>query len=124
MMIRYFNFWLGIGWLMILVVWYVSLTPTPPNIEIKFEHLDKVEHLLTYFILMFWFAQLYKTKQSRLFFVLFFILMGVTLEILQGLGQVRFFEYADMLANSVGVLIGWLLTRGQAKDILLNWFSN
>lgn len=84
----------------------------------KFEHLDKLEHMLSYFVLMSWFAQLYETKQSRIFYALFFIMLGVLLEILQGLGQTRFFEYADMLANTTGVMIGLALTKGKFKNTL------
>ena len=90
----------------------------PPKFDVKFEHLDKFEHMLSYLVLMGWFAQLYQTKQSRLFYALFFIILGISLEILQGLGQTRFFEYADMLANTTGVMIGLALTIGKFKNTL------
>ena len=116
---RYFKLWLSIGWLLVLLVCYFSLTSNPPKIDIKFEHLDKIEHMLSYLILMAWFAQLYHTKQSRIYYALFFIVLGIMLEILQGLGGIRFFEYMDMLANGTGVIIGYLLTKGKLKNLLL-----
>ena len=115
---RYFNLWLVIGWLFVLLVCYFSLMSNPPKFDVKFEHLDKLEHMLSYLILMSWFAQLYQTKQSRIFYALFFIILGISLEILQGLGQTRFFEYADMLANTTGVMIGLALTKGKFKNTL------
>lgn len=106
------------GWLLILLVCYFSLTSNPPKISLQFEHLDKIEHMLSYMILMAWFAQLYHTKQSRIYYALFFIVLGITIEILQGLGGIRYFEYLDMLANSSGVVMGLLLTKGKRKDLL------
>ena len=70
---------------------------------------------------MTWFAQLYKTFRARLFYVLFFISMGVILEILQGLGGVRFFEYYDMLANTLGVVFAWIITKGRLNSLLLSF---
>ena len=120
-MLRYFNLWLTLGWLLVLFVCYLSLTPTPPKIDVKFEHLDKLEHLLAYFLMMSWFAQLYQSKQSRLFYIMFFILLGVSIEILQGMGTSRFFEYTDMLANTAGVLTSWFMTKGKLKDALISF---
>lgn len=45
--------------------------------------------------------------------------MGMLLEVLQGLGTVRVFEYSDMVANSAGVLMAWLITKGKLKNIML-----
>lgn len=118
-MLRYFNLWLGIGWLMVVTICYISLTTSPPDLNIDIAYLDKIEHFSAYFILMFWFAQLYEVNKTRLFFVLLFISMGVVLEILQGIGGVRYFEYYDMLANSLGVFIAWLVTQGRCKSLLL-----
>ncbi len=118
-MLRYFKAWLSIGWLLVILMCYVSLTSTPPEFHIEFKYIDKVGHFFAYFILMTWFAQLYKSPRTRLFYILFFITMGITLEILQGLGGVRLFEYYDMLANSLGVILAWLITKGRLKNSLL-----
>ena len=120
-MLRFFRIWLSVGWLMVLLVWYFSLMSDPPVFKIEFEYLDKVEHFISYFVLMAWFSQLYKTFQARLFYVLFFVSMGVTLEVLQGLGGVRFFEYSDMLANTLGVVTAWLITRTRLNNVLLSF---
>lgn len=121
--LRYFKSWLTIGWILVFLVCYFSLTSTPPKIDIKFEHLDKLEHMLSYLVLMTWFAQLYQTEQSRIYYALLFIVMGIMLEVLQGLGGIRFFEYMDMLANTTGVILGYLLTKGKLKDLLLSFES-
>jgi len=118
-MLRYFKLWLSIGWIMVFLLSYFSLVSNPPEFDIKFEYFDKVRHFIAYFILMAWFSQLYQTSRLRLFYVLFFIIMGVILEILQGLGGVRYFEYYDMLANSLGVAFAWIATKGSLKNGLL-----
>jgi hypothetical protein len=45
--------------------------------------------------------------------------LGVCIEILQGMGGYRYFEYADMLANSGGVLMGWGLAHTRMGRVIL-----
>ena len=120
-MLRYFNLWLGVGWSLVLIVCYLSLVSNPPGIDIELKYIDKLGHFFAYFILMSWFSQLYQASPSRLFYVLLFIVMGIILEVLQGLGGIRFFEYYDMLANSLGVVLAWLMTKGKLKYLLLSF---
>lgn len=116
-MLRYFKLWLSIGWLMVVTMCYLSLTSNPPDFNIEFHYIDKVGHFISYFILMFWFAQLYKGINKRIFYFLFLIMLGAVLEIVQGLGGVRFFEYYDMLANTLGVSFAWLITRQRFNNL-------
>ena len=119
MMLRYFNIWLSFGWVMVIVLCYFSLISNPPEFNVEFKYFDKVRHFIAYFILMFWFSQLYKTSKARLFYVLFFIVMGAVLEMLQGLGGVRYFEYYDMLANSIGVAVAWFIAKRKPNNLFL-----
>jgi VanZ family protein len=107
--LRFRTLWLAIGWSMVAVVVWLSLTPVPPKLGIDFDWIDKVEHVIAYFVLMGCFVQIYHATNSRLFFAVGFIVMGIGIEILQGLGGVRYFEYGDMVANTSGVLLGWLI---------------
>ena len=120
-MLRYFKLWLSVGWVMVFLLCYFSLISNPPEFDIEFEYFDKVRHFFAYFILMAWFSQLYQTSRLRLFYVLFFIFMGVILEILQGLGGVRYFEYYDMVANSLGVAFAFFVTKGNYKKLLFRF---
>ena len=120
-MLRYFNLWLSFGCLMILTVCYLSLTSSPPELDIDFKYIDKLEHWLAYFVLMLWFSQLYKSVRTRFFYLLFFILMGVVLEVLQGLGGIRYFEYGDMLANTLGAVTAWLITKYRLNNLLFSF---
>ena len=93
------------GWLLVLGVIWLSLTPSPPKVD--FEASDKVGHLLAYALIMFWFAQLYAARPVRVGYAALFVLMGVTLEFLQGQLGYRTYEVFDMFANGAGVLLGW-----------------
>ena len=105
--------WLTLGWLLVAAIVWLSLTPTPPKIEL--EGGDKLGHLASYGALMFWFCQLYSGRGARLGYGAGFVLMGVALEFAQGALGTRSFDPADMLANALGVALGWalaLITRG------------
>lgn len=117
MNLKYRKFWLLIGWMLIIAVWYLSLTPKPPEPGIKLW--DKLNHFIAYAVLMGWFGQVYIQKAQRLFWVIFFVMMGVSIEIFQGMGQHRFFEYNDMLANTLGVLAALVGLLLKADGILL-----
>jgi len=102
-------FWYSLGWLLLATIVYLSLTPHPPQ-PLNFDGVDKVEHIIAYTALMAWFSQLQLNYRQRLRNAILFIVLGIGVEIVQGMGGVRQFEYADMLANCSGVVIGWLLS--------------
>jgi VanZ family protein len=110
--------WILLGWGWVTLVIYLSLTASPPIPDVEPFKWDKFNHFLAYGWLMFWFAQIYHRTPARIGFALLFIAMGVGMEFLQGLGQTRHFEYADMLANTIGVLVGYVLTLGSLRFIL------
>ncbi len=111
--------WLAIGYALVLLVVFLSLSSDPVELEMDFPDQDKFFHALAYFGLMAWFAQIYHDKFQRNMIALVFIFMGVTLEYLQSFDPNRYFEYADMVANSVGVALGFVVALTGAKNILL-----
>ena len=121
---RYQKFWLAIGYLLIALIIYLSVTSAPPLPEIDVPYFDKFGHFLAYFILMGWFAQLYHLKKLRLIYALSFVVMGVVMEFVQSFDPARMFEYADMVANSSGVVIAVLLTRVSAFRLILQKVEN
>lgn len=92
------------GWTYALVIVWLSLTPSPPQLDIA--HGDKLEHFLAYAVLMFWFATAYRGTKARLAFGAGWIALGVALEFAQAATGYRSFELADMAANTLGVLAG------------------
>lgn len=110
--------WLGLGWLWVALVCYLSLVPHPPE-PVSFDGVDKIEHLLAYAGLMLWFCQVYVSRAARIALLLGLVALGVAIEILQGMGGYRYFEYTDMLANSVGVSVGWALAHTRMGRMII-----
>lgn len=107
-MLKYRSVWLTGGWLLVSLIVYLSLTPHPPE-PMSFPNADKLEHGVAYASLSLWFCQIYLSFRHRAVVMAALIAMGVVIEFLQGWGGYRYFEYADMLANSIGALCGFLL---------------
>lgn len=111
--------WLTIGYALVALVVFLSLTSSPVDLELSFPYEDKVFHVLAYFTLMAWFSQIYHHRFQRNMIAVVFVLMGVTLEYLQGFDPNRYFEIADMVANSIGVALGFSVALTSAKNILV-----
>lgn len=114
--LRLHTLWLSIGWALVLFVVYLSLTPHP--ISIPAEHGDKVGHLAAYAALMLWFAQIYSHVTRRLTLAGALVALGIALEFAQLFTATRTFEIADMLADGVGVAIGWLVAPPRTINFL------
>ncbi len=104
-----FRIWLGAGWILVLLVVFLSLAPLSPS-DPTFENSDKLVHLAVYCGLMTWFAELYRGR-SRLIYAIGFVAMGVVLEFVQGMTGYRSFDVMDMGANFLGVTVGWCLAQ-------------
>ena len=105
--------WLTLGWGIVAAIVWLSLTPRPPTLPL--EQGDKLGHLLGYGVLMLWFGQLYAAERTRLAYALGFATMGVALELAQKLLGYRTYDAFDMVANALGVALGWglaLASRG------------
>jgi VanZ family protein len=104
--LRYPGVWRSIGWCLLALVVYLSVTPSPPGPSIP--GADKAGHFIAYFTLMIWFLQLYRASGWwRL--ALSFFLLGVALEAVQGLGTIRTPDLWDVAWNTLGVLVAWML---------------
>jgi VanZ family protein len=114
--LRYFILWRALGWLAVVVVIYLSLTSHPITVPLRYG--DKFGHLLAYGVLMSWFVQLYQRRGMLLLHALLFIVTGVVMEFLQGYTG-RYFEYADMVANTAGVVLGLSLSLTPWQSLLL-----
>ncbi len=97
--------WLAIGWGLVATIIWLSVTPRPPDIGIA--HGDKLGHFAAYGAVMFWFCQLYARRPTRLAYAAGFIAMGIALEFVQRALGYRSFEVLDMVADAIGVLLGW-----------------
>ena len=119
--LRYRWLWLIIGYLMIAVVVYLSLTSNPVDVDTGLPYEDKLFHLLAYFALTFWFIQIYHIKHHVYMWAVVFICLGVLLEYLQGYDANRYSEFGDMIANTLGVMIAFALSATQLRFVLVKF---
>ena len=119
--LRYRRLWLFIGYALIAIVVYLSLTSSPVHIDTELPYQDKLLHALAYFGLTFWFLQIYHIRQHRFGWVIFFISLGLLLEYLQGFDPKRYSEAGDMFANALGVVAAVMLSGTRLRFILVNF---
>lgn len=122
--LRWFKVWLALGICLIAAVFYLSLTPV--SMPMPQEHFDKLYHAATYTLMMAWFIQLYRGARSYLLLACGFIVMGASIEVLQGFHPMRYFDVLDMLANAVGVVVVWIFAGGRLATLLWRlerWFQ-
>ncbi|MFC1869624.1 VanZ family protein, partial [Thermodesulfobacteriota bacterium] len=106
------------GCMQIGLVVYLSLVPSPPEIP-GFHGADKLIHLFTYAFVMFWFGLCYNPGRAYRNLGFGLILIGAMLELIQGKTGYRSMSYFDMLANSLGVSLGWLMARTRLSLVLI-----
>ena len=102
--LRLLKAWYGLGALMLAGVAVISLVPVPDT-----GVGDKFSHVLTYAVLGCWFGLLAPNRAALLWTVAGLTLFGMLLEVLQGLTNYRYAEWADVGANAAGTLVGVLL---------------
>ena len=92
-------------------VWVLCLLPLQ---QVSVPGGDKLHHLLAYatLMLMWTLALSSPTLQRQAQLALSLVLMGLLVECAQGMTTYRFFEWADVAANSAGVMVGWIAARG------------
>jgi VanZ family protein len=105
--------WLALGWAGVALVIVLSLAPNPPVAGMAYE--DKIGHVLAYCSLMFWFGQLYRQRPP---WALGFLALGAALEGLQGLVGYREMSRDDLIANTLGIGLGWLAARAFPGGLL------
>lgn len=114
--LRHLRLWQTLGGLLCLLVVYLSLTPTPPDLGVA--QGDKLGHLAAYASMMWWFSQLHPRFRSRLAWAAAFVGLGIGLEFVQRATGYRSFELADMAADTLGVLLGWLAAPPRLPNLL------
>lgn len=102
--LRYRKLWLAIGFTLVALVVFLSLTPNPLDVG-QIEGV-KVGHVVAYGALMLWFAQLFRSGRGRIGVGVALLLLGVALEYAQLMTGYRSFVYADMRDNAIGVGAG------------------
>lgn len=107
---RFKPLWLVVGMALVAGVIYLSLTPAFPD-YLQIDYDLKLNHVLAYAVLMSYCAQLLVNPRMAWLIAGLFIVMGIVLEYLQGMTDYRSFSYYDMVANYLGVLTGFILSK-------------
>lgn len=110
--------WLAAGYAILLLIIYLSVTSKPVKLNLGFPYQDKLFHALAYFVLMFWFAQLYHVRKQVFLIACLFIGVGVLMEYIQSMEPARYAEFADIIANTLGVVLAVLLATTPMRFLL------
>ena len=100
--------WIAAGWVLVFLIVVASLAPLGKRGGLA--GLDKLEHFLGYALLMFWFAALHAPPR-RVWFAVAFVALGAVLELAQGATGWRRADSYDLLADALGVALGWFLAH-------------
>ena len=117
--LKYRFYWLLIGYAMVTLVVVLSLISDPTEVGLDIPYEDKLYHMLAYFTLMAWFSQIYHDRFRRNLFAMIFIILGVLLEYLQSFDPSRFAEFGDMIANTTGVVLAYIVSLTAFKYSLV-----
>lgn len=113
--------WLGIwlfGWLLCVVL---SLIP-PPRVGFELPEGDKLGHFLAYALLSAWSVLIFASRRSHWKAALSLVLLGILMELAQGmLTNDRMMDSRDIVADTLGVLVGQLLALSQVQGLLQRW---
>ena len=71
-------------------------------------HADKIAHAIAFAGLMIWFGALVPQRNYPHLFVAF-VAYGGIIELMQNLTGYRTMDLADLVADTAGLLLGWLL---------------
>ena len=103
--LRYRRFWIACGVAFVVLVIYLSVTPHP--LDVPSVGGFKSGHILAYFWLTWWFAQIWRAPWQRVTAAVGFTLMGIALEYVQLMIGYRDFAYADMVDDAIGAAAGF-----------------
>ncbi|MCG1034942.1 VanZ family protein [Polaribacter sp. DS7-9] len=105
-----------------IIIAYLSLMRMPKTEVISFGNSDKVYHLIAYFSLSIsWLFSFYKKKSIKLLIIISCVIYGIIIEVLQSiLTEYRTGDYKDILANTLGIVLGLLIFNLIIKKIKLN----
>ncbi len=73
-------------------------------------NVDKIEHAFAYFVLtLFWLFSLPKTKKTQYLLLIICFFFGIVIEVLQETTTTyRTGDYLDVIANSTGIVFGYV----------------
>ena len=118
--LHYRFFWLALGIVLLALVLYFTLSA--PAFERDLPGGDKLAHGVGFFVLMFWYAALFK-RRYYLWLGLFLLAVGGLIELAQGwMALGRRPEWNDFWADGAGIIVAGLLSIGYQRS-WLEWLE-
>ena len=114
---HYHRLWHTLGWLLVVLVVFLSLTPKAP-VVLEVPGSDKVNHFVAYLFMMLWFSQLHRQPRRQFWIGVGLVALGVCLELVQGLLAYRSADVLDGLTNGCGVVAGRFLVETRVGNSL------
>ncbi len=105
--LRYRRFWMLCGVGIMLVVTVLCLLPSSklPDVNVS----DKIEHIVTFVLLTFWFGSIV-VRRDYFWLALALLAFGALIEVAQGLmGVGRQADLLDLRADAIGIALGLIL---------------
>jgi VanZ family protein len=119
--LRLARYWFALAYMMLLVFGILSLIPGP-----DIGDSDKIAHFVSYAALSAWFSLIVEQRKSLWRILIGLISYGLLLELLQSFTSYRFGDFADVVANSLGVITGLVFYFSPLRSILRkvdNWLA-
>ena len=104
--LRYADIWFRVGLTLLAIVLVVSLVPGAKK---QLMLSDKTIHFLTFTLLTIWFCGIVRFRLSG-WIIAGLFLFGILIEVLQSRVPYRSAEFADLLSDVGGILLGWALS--------------
>lgn len=99
--------WQILFWILTLIILYLTLMPSIQT-GLTFSHIDKLFHFLAFAAFTSCFALAFP-RLGTIFVIMGGATMGIAIEIAQSFIPYRSFSYLDMLADFLGVIVGWVV---------------
>ena len=105
---------LGLAILYSILLLYLSFANLDQIPKVEVNQIDKFYHLVAYFILAVLWLFYFRNQKQSIFYncVITLIVLGCLIEFLQNrINPSRAFEYADMISNVFGIILGTITVK-------------
>jgi|GEM_PF-646331 len=118
-------YWKCLLWLVLTILLLLTLIPSPPK-PINIDNIDKAYHLIAFAGFTFIFMIAFNNIKTR-YLILLSVSLGIIIEAIQYYVPNRSFSLADIIADSLGVFLGFisigLLKNNLKKQVLVKYFG-
>ncbi len=121
--LRYSRYWLATGLALLAVGLVSALSPMSSVIPVTLN--DKLLHSGGFLFFMVWFGGIFKPRALP-YVVVALAAYGMLIELLQSFTPTRQAEFLDLIADVMGILLGWAVTAAGASlwcAKMESWFA-